>query len=116
LEISGELFPTRGANQATVGYAELHKISGSASPINILRRKFTAGLQSVLPEPLASFGLGLLVGQRNTLPDVVTQAILMVGLTHIIAVSGYNLAILLEASRGYWAIVPRHSLQLLRWF
>jgi competence protein ComEC len=40
-----------------------------------------------------------LVGQRNTLPTGVTEAILMVGLTHIIAVSGYNLTILLEASR-----------------
>jgi competence protein ComEC len=99
VHISGELFPTRGASQATVGYAELHVISHAQSPLDTLRRKFVAGIQSALPEPLASFGLGLLVGQRNTLPDVVTQAILMVGLTHIIAVSGYNLTILLEASR-----------------
>lgn len=99
LEIEGQLYPTRGASQATVSFAKLHKIGGSSSPIDTLRRKFAAGLQSVLPEPLASFGLGLLVGQRNTLPAEVTEAILMVGLTHIIAVSGYNLTILLEASR-----------------
>jgi competence protein ComEC len=99
LQIKGKLYPTRGAAQATIGFAELRKVGGTASPIDTLRRKFAAGLQSVLPEPLASFGLGLLVGQRNTLPGAVTQAILMVGLTHIIAVSGYNLTILLEASR-----------------
>lgn len=52
-----------------------------------------------LPEPLASIALGLLVGQRNTLPANLTQALLMVGLTHIIAVSGYNLTILLQAAR-----------------
>ncbi|HSX42709.1 MAG TPA: ComEC/Rec2 family competence protein [Candidatus Saccharimonadales bacterium] len=99
LEVSGSLYPTRGAAQASVGFAELHRLSSGTSPIDTLRRKFAAGLQSVLPEPLASFGMGLLVGQRNTLPADLTQTLLMVGLTHIIAVSGYNLTILLQASR-----------------
>jgi len=99
LHVSAKLFPTRGSAQATVGYAELHKIRSAASPIDTLRRKFAAGMQTALPEPLASFGLGLLVGQRNTLPPEISEALLMVGLTHIIAVSGYNLTILLEASR-----------------
>src|SRR5207342_3567458 len=84
LEVSGSLYPTRGASQATVSFAELHKVGASSSGIDTVRRKFTAGMQSALPEPLASFGLGLLVGQRNTLPADLTQALLMVGLTHII--------------------------------
>lgn len=99
LQVNGKLYPTRGASQATVSYAQIRRVGSSVSWVNTLRRKFAAGLQSVLPEPLASFGLGLLVGQRNTLPVGVTQALLMVGLTHIIAVSGYNLTILLEAAR-----------------
>ena len=99
LQVSGKLYPTRGASQATVSFAELTKVGATSSVIDNLRRKFTAGMQSALPEPLASFGLGLLVGQRNTLPEALTQALLMVGLTHIIAVSGYNLTILLQASR-----------------
>jgi len=99
LQVSGKLYPTRGASQATVSFAQLHKVGGASAPLDTLRRKFTAGMQSTLPEPLASFGLGLLVGQRNTLPEALTQALLMVGLTHIIAVSGYNLTILLETCR-----------------
>jgi competence protein ComEC len=99
LRVSGSLYPTRGANQATVSFAKLKKVGATTSMIDNLRRRFAAGMQTALPEPLASFGLGLLVGQRNTLPDALTQALLMVGLTHIIAVSGYNLTILLEASR-----------------
>lgn len=99
LRISGKLYPTRGANQATISHAQLNKLSQGGSPIDTLRRKFAAGMQSALPEPQASFGLGLLVGQRNTLPEALTQALLMVGLTHIIAVSGYNLTILLEATK-----------------
>jgi ComEC/Rec2-related protein len=99
LRISGKLYPTRGASQATVSYAQLSRVGTTSSLVDTLRRKFAAGMQTALPEPLASFGLGLLVGQRNTLPAEVSQALLMVGLTHIIAVSGYNLTILLEAAR-----------------
>lgn len=99
VKISGSLYPTRGANQASIGYSEMSVIGSRPSFVDSFRRNFSAGMQSALPEPAASFGLGLLVGQRNTLPPDVTQALLMVGLTHIIAVSGYNLTILLEASR-----------------
>lgn len=99
LQVIGKLYPTRGAHQATVAYAQLHKIGGVSTYVDTVRRKFTAGMQTALPEPVASFGLGLLIGQRNTLPPAVTQALLMVGLTHIIAVSGYNLTILLEAAK-----------------
>lgn len=99
VQVSGKLYPTRGANQAMLSYAKVSVLGSSPSIVDSLRRKFAAGMQSALPEPAASFGLGLLVGQRNTLPADVTQALLMVGLTHIIAVSGYNLTILLEAAR-----------------
>ncbi len=67
--------------------------------LNDLRRKFAAGMQSALPEPVASFGLGLLIGQRNTLPDDTTDQLRHVGLTHVIAVSGYNLTIIVMACR-----------------
>ncbi len=99
LRVSGKLYPTRGASQATVSYAELQKLGSGPSVVDGIRRRFAAGLQSALPEPQASFAMGLLVGQRNTLPAALTQALLMVGLTHIIAVSGYNLTILLQAAR-----------------
>jgi competence protein ComEC len=56
-------------------------------------------MQTALPEPLAPFAMGLLVGQRANLPDDVKQDLLMVGLTHIIAVSGYNLTIILQAGK-----------------
>jgi competence protein ComEC len=82
-----------------MSYAQLEVTGHHETLIDTIRRNFTAGMQSALPEPLASFGMGLLIGQRATLPDSVYQDLLMVGLVHIIAVSGYNLTILLEASR-----------------
>lgn len=99
LNISGKIYPTRGGKQATMSYAQIERIGTNQTIIDELRRKFVAGIQTALPEPAASFGLGLLIGQRNTLPFETSQALLMVGLTHIIAVSGYNLTIMLNAAR-----------------
>ena len=99
VSVTGKLYPTRGGSQASISYAQLDRIGGHQTVIDEFRQRFSAGVQTALPEPLASFGLGLLVGQRNTLPEDTTQALKMVGLTHIIAVSGANLTILLNAAR-----------------
>lgn len=96
---SGKLYPGIGAYQGFMSYADLQVIQHHPTIIASLRRRFAAGMQTALPEPLASFAMGLLIGQRATLPDDVKQNLLMVGLTHIIAVSGYNLTIMLDASR-----------------
>jgi competence protein ComEC len=97
VQITGKLRRARGNSVARVSYAQLTVLAHHTSPIDVLRRKFAAGMQSVLPEPVASFGMGILIGQRNTLPDAVSTQLTMVGLTHIIAVSGYNLTIILRA-------------------
>lgn len=99
VQVSGKLYPTRGSNQASITYAQLNVVQPGHAPMDALRRRFVAGVQTALPEPLASFGLGLLIGQRNTLPGTVSQQLTATGLTHIIAVSGYNLTILVEAAR-----------------
>ncbi len=100
VQASGKLALGQGGHQAWLSFADLRVTHTSPSLVNRLRQRFDAGLQSALPEPVASFGLGLLVGQRSTIPADVSQNLLMVGLVHIIAVSGYNLTILLQASRS----------------
>lgn len=96
---TGKLYPGYGSYKGSISYAELQVVTHNPTPLSALRQKFTAGMQTALPEPLAPFAMGLLVGQRATLPDGVKQDLLKVGLTHIIAVSGYNLTIILQASR-----------------
>lgn len=86
VQVEGKLYKTRGSRQASIGYADMHTISHGHSVIDDIRRRFTAGMESALPEPLASFALGLLFGQRSTLPTEVTTQLSAVGLTHIIAV------------------------------
>lgn len=99
VQITGKLYPTRGGKQATISYAQIERLYSEQTWVDGFRRSFASGMQTALPEPQASFGLGLLIGQRNTLPFTINQALLMVGLTHIIAVSGYNLTIILNAAR-----------------
>lgn len=96
VQVTGKIFPSRGSNQATIAYAQLQRVSAGNSWYANLSRRFDAGMQSALPEPVASFGLGLLIGQRNTLPADITAALTAVGLVHIVAVSGYNLTILVR--------------------
>lgn len=100
VQVTGELRPARGSRQARMNFAQIVVTERAQHPLYRLRRQFTASLLSVIPEPQASFGLGLLVGQRNTLPESVSEALSTVGLTHIIAVSGYNMTILVMATRS----------------
>lgn len=99
LLISGKLREGIGSYQGFMSYAELETIEHHSTPVATLRRAFGAGMLNALPEPLASFSMGILIGQRATLPEEVKDNLQKVGLTHIIAVSGANLTIMLDASR-----------------
>jgi competence protein ComEC len=97
VKVQGAVYPTRGAKQATIAYAQLSLVQSSHSWFNDLSRRFATGMQNALPEPMASFGMGLLIGQRINMPASVTAQLTAVGLVHIVAVSGYNLTILIRA-------------------
>jgi competence protein ComEC len=96
ISVSGKMYIARGSRQAGISFAEIRLIRRSDSNLHKFRRQFEAGMLSALPEPLGSLGLGLLIGQRSNLPDVVTEQLSIVGLTHIVAVSGYNLTIIMR--------------------
>ncbi len=96
LEVRGSIYPAGGARQGSVKFANVRVLGHSTSLVETFRRKFIAGMQTALPEPHASFGLGLLIGQRATLPESLKDQLSIVGLTHIIAVSGYNLTIIIR--------------------
>jgi competence protein ComEC len=96
---AGKLYPGYGSYQGRISFAVLQVTAHHPSLISETRRRFIAGTQSVLPEPLGPYVMGILVGQRATLPEELKDDFRKVGLTHIIAVSGYNLTIILQASR-----------------
>jgi len=97
--VHGKIYPTRGANQAQMSFSQLSLVNTGKSLVPKFSRMFSAGIENVLPEPQASFGLGILIGQRINLPADITAQLTMVGLVHIVAVSGYNLTILVRAAQ-----------------
>lgn len=103
LRISGKLYPGFGSYQGRMSFSQISLVSHHENIITSAKRKFSTGMITALPEPEGSFSLGLLVGQRATLPNETKQDLLMVGLTHIIAVSGYNLTIILRASKNIFS-------------
>lgn len=109
----GKLKPSLGNSVASMGFANIEVLHHDDSWLNSFRRKFAAGMQSALPEPAASFGMGLLIGQRSTLPDDINEQLRHVGLTHIIAVSGYNLTVIVMACRKLLATRSKYQATVL---
>ena len=99
VQVSGKLYARRGGKQAGISYGEIQVLARSSSLLERLRRNFLTGLATALPEPHDQFAAGLLIGQRSELPTNVTTTLQIVGLSHVIAVSGYNLTILAEVAR-----------------
>ena len=99
VSVSGTLHIRRGSKQAGISYGQIQVLSRSGSYLEKVRRDFLAGLATALPEPNDQFAAGLLIGQRSELSDNVTNTLRIVGLSHVIAVSGYNLTILAEVAR-----------------
>lgn len=72
-----------------------------ATPAFLLawRSALEAHIARVFPAPESSFIQGLLLGNSGTLDYDFVTALRATGLTHIVALSGYNISIVLQASR-----------------
>ena len=96
IEATGKLYSTKGSRQAGMSYADITVLATTDSWLDDFRRNFLVGMETALPEPAASFGIGILIGQRSLLPEDILVALTAVGLIHIVAVSGYNLTIIVD--------------------
>lgn len=74
---------------------------------------FEGRLNRLFPEPHAAFAAGLLTGSRRGIPEHLKQNFMQSGLTHIIAISGYNIVIVITVIMGLlfwlplkWRIIP----------
>ena len=74
-----------------------------------LKDKFENIVNSILPEPQASFLAGLLLGVRRGIPDDLMEAFNLTGTTHIIAISGYNVTIVAALLMSFLIVltIPR---------
>jgi len=60
-----------------------------------IRDKFEESLNKSFAEPYASFAAGLVLGSKRNIPDSLMSDFNRTGTTHIVAVSGYNLTIVI---------------------
>ncbi len=97
VQLTGKVKAGFGNAVAEIGFPKLQIISSQQNWLERLRQHFFAGVKTALPEPLASFGLGLLVGIRALIPKPMQTELALVGLSHLVAVSGYNLTIIVQA-------------------
>ena len=65
----------------------------------VVRDWFADKIRVNIAEPQASLGIGFLTGQKSALPDDLSDALKIAGLTHIVVASGYNLTILVRMAR-----------------
>ena len=79
------------------------------------RRRMANSLERAIPEPQASLGQALLLGLRDDLPDDVVEEFRASGTSHILAVSGLHLGILLAMILGasQWLLGRRRHLYLV---
>jgi competence protein ComEC len=83
----------------------------------VFKNYFIGTINRILPEPQASFLGGLLVGARRSISEDLMQNFNRTGLTHIIAISGYNITIIaaillslfqgigLGRKRSFWLVI-----------
>ncbi len=87
--------------------------SGSLSAVQRLRTHILESISDNLPHVHAQLLGGILVGARQTFPDTLRESFNKIGITHIVAVSGYNITILiaiLYALCGGFGIKRSHSI------
>ena len=73
-----------------------------------VRERGRVAIQSSLPEPQASLLIGILLGDDSGLPRAVDEAFQTTGMTHIIAISGFNIALIIALlDRLAAPLVPR---------
>lgn len=72
-----------------------------------LKRSFVSGLEHVLGEPHAALAAGLVVGEKSALGSDLLEDFRIVGLIHIVVLSGFNITIVGDAMRKILSFLPR---------
>lgn len=70
-----------------------HQAIGLAASAARVRAVLVNGLNTIVPEPEASLGAGILLGVRSSIDPAVSTSFATAGLTHVVAISGWNIAI-----------------------
>lgn len=108
--IVGTLRAGFGNFAGTMYRADVTKVQ-RPQPGDVARRVrdwFADAVRMAIPDPQASLGIGYLVGQKRALPPDLSEALMIVGLTHVVVASGYNLTILVRLARRLFVKVSKY--------
>lgn len=110
VEVESELKPGFGAFAGSMYRAKLlHVAKEQHGDIFVeIRDWFSGAIRTHLPETEAALGAGYVLGEKRALPSDFDEALRIVGLTHVVVASGYNLTILVRLARRLFAKISRY--------
>ena len=128
LSLSGELRPPDAVNSADyaayLARQGIHSVmsypvvtvlsetggSGLRRALLAVRERGRAAIRASLPEPQAALLTGILLGDDSGLPRALQDAFQTTGMTHIIAISGFNIALIIALlDRLAAPLLPRRT-------
>lgn len=117
IESDGRVFDYKGYLRVrgiwyTSSYAKIERLSsGHGSIVKTwlfkIKHSFTASLDRALPEPESSFMAGLLLGTKQSLGKDLLAEFQKTGTSHIVVLSGYNIAIVAESIMALLIFLPK---------
>lgn len=88
-----------GAGSAIRSFLALPPIEISAEPhVAALREALGVPLRTMIPEPESGIVLGIVLGERASIPRDLKLAFAVTGTTHILAISGFNMTLVAAAA------------------
>jgi competence protein ComEC len=72
-----------------------------------IKNAFTENINKVISEPQASLLGGILLGAKSSMSKDLTNTFKIAGLSHIVALSGYNITVVAEAIMNTLSFLPR---------
>jgi competence protein ComEC len=90
-----------------------HELGPIADALHAARAWLLFGLNRLVPEPEAALAAGILLGVRSGIDPAINDAFARAGLTHVVAISGWNIAIVAEIAAA--ASRPLTRLPAGRW-
>ena len=86
--------------------------SGHGNPIKTslfwFKNKFIDNLNKVIGEPQSSLMSGIILGAKSSMDANTTNNFRIAGLSHIVALSGYNITIVAESIIKFFSFLPRN--------
>jgi len=94
VRVKGKIYPVLAKPGSQISFANVEILQIREPVLVRIKNYFYSGLDRALSQNSASFMKGILIGSRSLLGKNVQDTLNAVGLSHMVAVSGYNLTIL----------------------